>query len=299
MKKVLVIGVIFLFVCVAIQPGIIANESLEKVDTNMEEITVEICKIDRSSNHTILLTKEQVDKLENLINSFEIELDSADNLIETETIFENTVVSLNDLGLIPKDIKIEDVQQLVTGKKQDKRLVRILKSLYNKHMDSSSNKENFLCLIAGSTENTYFQGPIARITYDTWHSLIDYFWEYEIILRLLTSIISDILFLYLTLGGFFWGIKPLSFGYEIGFGCEYETPDITEYYPAEGWIFTLGLDKRNFFRGSFFGDIPLRQFLSILFWCYPGALGFTGIKIGLWGKHVYLGSALLVKIRDA
>ena len=166
-------------------------------------------------------------------------------------------------------------------------------------MDFNDNKENFLCLIAGSTEHTYFQGPTGRITSDTWHSLIDYFWEYEIILFLLISIISDFLFLFLTLGGFIWGINPLPFGYEIGFGCEYETPDITEYYPAEGWIFTLGLNKRKFFRGSFFGDIPLRQFLSILFWCYPGTLGFTGIKIGLWGKHVYLGSALWVKIRDA
>ena len=299
MKKVLVIGIIFLFVCVAIQPGIIADESVEQVNSELVEITVEICKIDRSSNHTILLTKEKVDELENLINSFEIELVSADNSIETETIFENTVVSLNDLGLIPKNINIKDVQQLVTGKKQDKMLVRTLERLYNKHMDSSGNKENFLCLIAGSTENTYFQGPTGRITSDTWHSLIDYFWENEIILRLLTSIISDILFLFLTLGGFLWGIIPLSFGYEIGFGCEYETPDITEYYPAKGRVFTLGLNKKKFFRGSFFGDIPLRQFLSILFWCYPGALGFTGIKIGLWGRHIYLGSALWVKVRDA
>ena len=299
MKKVLVIGIIFLFVCVAIQPGIIADESVEQVNSELVEITVEICKIDRSSNHTIFLTKEQVDELENLINSFEIELDTVDNSIEIETIFKNTVVSLNGLGLIPEDMNIEDAQQLVTGKKQDKRLVRFFKRCYDKHMDSSGNKENFLCLIAGSTGDTYFQGPIARIAYDTWHSLIDYFWNFEIILHLLISKISDILFLYLTLGGFIWGIIPLSFGYEIGFGCEYETPDITEYYPAEGRVFTLGLNKKKFFRGSFFGDIPLRQFPTILFWCYPGALGFTGIKIGLWGRHVYLGSALWVKVRDA
>lgn len=299
MKKLLVIGIIFLFVCVAFQPVIIADVSFEQDDSKLVEITVEICKIDSSSSHTVMLTQEQVDELENLINSFEIELESVDNLIETKTIFENTVVSLYGLGLIPENMNIEDVQQLVTGEKQDKRLVRFLKNWYNNHMDYSNTNENFLCLIAGSTINTYFHGPIGRITLDTWHFLIDYFWEFEIILHILTSIISDILFLFLTLGGFIWGTNPLSFGYEIGFGCEYETPDITEYYPAEGMVFTLGLNKKKFFSGSFFGDIPLRQFLSILFWCYPGAVGFTGIKIGLWGRHVYLGSALWVKIRDA
>ena len=94
-KNGLVMVVILLFIGVAVQPVIIADVSIESDNSELVEITVEICEVDKAYNHTVMVTKEQVEELENLINNFEIELENADDLGETETIFKDTIVSLS------------------------------------------------------------------------------------------------------------------------------------------------------------------------------------------------------------
>ena len=71
MKKSLIIGIIVLFLGVAVQPGIIADVSIKSDNSDLEEITIQFYESDRSSNHTILLTKEQVDELENRVVKLE------------------------------------------------------------------------------------------------------------------------------------------------------------------------------------------------------------------------------------
>ena len=176
-KNGLVVGVIVLFIGVGIQPAF----AIKPDTSELIEITVEICKLNGVHENTVMLTSEQTEELENLINNFEIELDDTDSIDETEAIFKDTIVSLNELKLLPNSIVIEDAQHLVTGKEQNPIIVKILERYYSNNKKSLDNNENTLCLIAGFTSHTYFLGPIGRILY----YLIDFLpWEPLLVLIL-------------------------------------------------------------------------------------------------------------------
>ncbi len=61
MKKLLVVGVIALFLGFAIAPSINANVSKASIDSELVEITTEVCGLN-GENHTIQLTNEEADK---------------------------------------------------------------------------------------------------------------------------------------------------------------------------------------------------------------------------------------------
>ena len=126
-----VVGITILFLSTTLAPGIIADFSIELDNSDLVEITVQIYKIDKTYNHTVMLTQEQNEKLGYLINNFEIELDYADDIGEIEVIFKNTAVSLNELGLLPNGINIEDAQCLITGKDQDPRIIKFFERYYS------------------------------------------------------------------------------------------------------------------------------------------------------------------------
>ena len=95
LKGVMVIGVIILFLSVAVQPVIIADDSIIFNNSELVEITVEIYEVDKTYNHTVMLTQEQAEELELLINNTKSVLDTADNLDETEAIFKDILFSLS------------------------------------------------------------------------------------------------------------------------------------------------------------------------------------------------------------
>ena len=304
MKKALVIGVIFLFISIAIQPVIIADVSIESDKSELVEITVEIYEVNRVQIYTVILTQEQAEDLDLLINNTKTVLDAADNSDEAKNIFMNTVLSFNELGLLPNSINVEKVQKLVTGEERNPRVERLFERYYNNNQKGLFDNDNILCLIAGKTINTVFIGPLALL-FGLLFGIhgVSSFVRHINILECFNNINPNLLSWWLENFGEFhyrllflrmslWialgvglNFLPLKTGAYIHYGWIkflYYPWDYSEDIPAEGWVNTFGLFGKKELSGDFYGDV----------------LGFTGIKItNELLDHYYLGAALRVKIK--
>lgn len=280
-RKGLFLGIILLFICIAIQPGIIADVSIESDNSELVDITVQTSKDGRINNHMIQLSPQQVEELEKLISRTKTKLDAAETIEETSHIFNQTVELLYELDMLPEGMSIEDAQKLVNSKNCYSGINKLLSVMINKNMGTYNIKENYFCLIAGFTSNTTFIGPVGLLfvllfpNNDFIHQLILY------------SSIPKVL-------------NPIALGNTIYLGSHFRADMVSEWSPSTGWIHTIGLNRTKKWNGEFYGRLP--EFLNIFipneffggYWKYPGVLGFTGIKI----LNFYLGSALLVKIGE-
>jgi len=159
-------------------------------------------------------------------------------------------------------------------------------------MDSN---ENILCLIAGYTSNTGFQGPLGQIKFGI-------LWRILYMLDLFGSDFYEelffIIFVLSVFGSLRWDFNLLPFGYGIGLGLKNYFDQYYPFKPAEGWLHTRGLNGEKQWNGTLSGDLPIHRFIYEIYVCYPGVLGFTGLKFLSKGMPLYLGSALWVKIKN-
>jgi hypothetical protein len=275
-KKGLALAIIILFIGVSFQP-VFANELSEKVtdskivENEKIECTIQIIKTNKVIENKVYLTQQQADELENIIENIRDNLNNSESKEETSEIYNDAINSFNNLNLFPEDITVNEIRQLVFGETQN------LNSIKFKN-GTSSEFENSKCFIAGKTTNTYFLRPTFIFV------LIP---DFDFFIPL---------FSYL----FFW-FFPIRIGYIVYLGETQMEPNphpIIYYYPASGWIFTIGLNGKKNYSGSFYGHL-FDKSPHIFSTFYPGVLGFTGIRIGKngWTSSVfYLGFALKVAI---
>jgi len=291
-RKGFVLGIFVLFVGIAVQPGIIAADSIKSDNSEMVEITIQICKGDEAEDHNVILSQKQAEELESLINRTKAKLDAVETLEETSAIFNDAVVSLYELGVLPEGMSIEEAKRLVNGMDQNPNVINKLEQWFFRNQEKIETFDNFLCLIAGHTDRTFFIGP----------SLIP-----SLFLTIITAVsieLLDILLSILFISGLFnssffnpiqinwfilfmlfgglnlltWQFIPLAIGHIIklggkgGFGMQ---------IPAEGWINTIGLKGIKIWN-EFYGWI----------------LGFIGIKICFSFKEdwtqFYMGATLML-----
>ena len=298
MKKLLAVGVIVLFLGLAIAPSINANISKASVDSELVEITTEICGINGVTPNTVSLSKEDAEEVEALFDSIRERLNATETREETEKIFNEAVVELDKYGLLGS-LSVKQAQRLVTGGYQDSRAMKISERIFSK---LQKNNSNYLCLIAGATNGTNFDSQLelfcARIS-------------------VLLSFVGPILFkdkfplyTFFILGYFlldiFSSVNPVAIASRINLGGETGggwNPEFVEFY-AHGWIITMGLLGMHRYDGKILGAIPLygtgTLFEGYLYKFSPGVLGFTGLHIynPLQAKHFYLGSALWVNFEE-
>lgn len=281
-RKGIVLGIILLFVGIAIQPSIIADDSFKSDNSEIVEITIQICNENGANDHTVMLTQEQAEELENIISTTKIKLDAAKTLEETSAIFNDTVVSLFELGVLPECMSIENAKRLVNGMDQNPRIVKKLERWFSRNQGNKGVEDNFLCLIAGHTDLTLFIGP----------SLIPILLLILIITMPLILLfkLSNIHFfpdnlfkLLIIFGGLnflTWQFIPIAVGHIIFLGGS-SGGMFPIRIPADGWINTIGLlgiTNWNSFYGQIFGFTGIKI-------CYPPAAGMT---------HFYMGAALMV-----
>jgi hypothetical protein len=290
----IVFGVILLFIGIGIQPAF-AEVPIESENSELVEITVQFYEIDKSYNHTVLITTETLQDLENLKDNFKEQINSSDNPIETELIFKNTILSLNELGLLPKNISVNYAQNLVIGKKQDPWIINTFEKWANKEKESFDEYKNILYLIAGDSNRTSFAGPVPIlllihyiIIINRINTILDWVSESSKFGELLSNIFKELFREIYQLRLYFWlflgaGINffPLKSGAIIAYGFPNFDPFSYDEYPAEGWVYTIGLSGKQIWSGSFWGLV----------------LGFTGIKIiREYFDFIYLGAALRLGI---
>ena len=245
----------------------------------------------------MLLTKEQFKELENIFNNIEISLDSADCPIETETIYNNSIVSLDKLGILPNDMSIEYAQKLVTEREHKSRIVKIFEKLLYKKNGNLVDNENYFWLIARNSKNTIFAGPLPIIIGLRGLSIA---FRHLVLFNLLGFLFPDLgeefdewffnskwfISLCLRYGingviGAGLNFLPFKFGAFIIYAWFEQGEEFGYPIPAEGWVKIKDISGNETWEGKFWG----------------GVTGFTGIKIikGL-GNFSYLGTALTVDI---
>ena len=328
-KNGLVVGVILLFIGVAVQPGI-AIVQPEDINKEYIEVTTEIFGIP-GQNNTVKLTIEEAEEIEVFYDSIRERLNKTKTREEAEGIFKDAVIELHKFGLLGR-LSVKQAHKLVTRGHWNSRNMKFLENIYSIPENNSDEMDNKFCLLIGNTNmRVTSQGPLARISsvlydavYNLWFStrlykLFKYLSEseyhilYDILLILFTPIALILLLvtfarLYSTVIWEIYDFFPLNIGSIVGFG--YNRTKLyngeSEVYPAEGWIHTIGLKGMKNWSGEFYGRLPLPL---IYYWkgsvdeiYYPGISGFIGIKQSYRpsdnasSKCFLIGSAYSVKI---
>ena len=124
MKKLLVIGIIFLFIGVAVAPSI--NTSVVKAsnDNDLVEVTTQACGIQGFGNTTVKLTKQQYQNLQQYLVDFRGRLNKTTTREEAVPIFKEAVVELNKYGLLPKGMSVEQTEKFVIGDNFNQKVIR-------------------------------------------------------------------------------------------------------------------------------------------------------------------------------
>jgi hypothetical protein len=284
-RKGLAVGIILLFLGVAIAPSINFNVVKASNDNDLIEVTTQACGIEGYENTTVKLTRQQYQNLEQYLVDFRARLNQTSTRDEAIPIFKEAVVELNKYGLLPKGMSVEQAQRLVTGPYQNTKLLKCLEKLSNEP-----------CLISGEARGyTYFQGPVSRAIWVVLYILAEIslnfnmgplFYLLSIIPATMSVVFSEFL-------------RNLPYiGAIIYYGVSYSNPMTGEtwYNPAEGNIRAIGSFGTRQWNGAFYGklsSLALWGFLSVL---YPGVNGFTGLKLYLNQTDFYFGFALNVNV---
>ncbi len=306
LKKGLALGVVVLFLGIAFAPSITANVDNIQAETDFVEITSKIIGTKKGEEHTIKLTNEESIELDNLISDIKNKLDHSNSRVETVEIFNDTIVELDQYGLLG-DMSVKEVQKLIDGGYNK---IGDITHIRNKLFDDSENS-NSNCLFAGDTQDyTSFGGKVPLIDAAIAGALQAIFNFFETVLpngingtigTLFVLGIGLPIIVVILLHMLIRNIMPFTLLNHVFFGEKYfqwskmgpPEPKI-EYHPCSGWIWTQGTNGVMAWEGSFYGDIKPNEGTSGFrkrIYC-TGATGFSGIKIWKGSGFFLLGHAL-------
>jgi hypothetical protein len=293
MKRILAVGVILLFIGVAVAPSINFSVAIASSDDDLVEVTTQACGIKGYGNNTVKLTREQYQNLESYLVEFRARLNQTSTREEAIPIFKDAVVELDRYGLLLKGMSVERAQRLITTFGKSINLLNRLPSSQDLFKCA-----NLFCLIAGKAD-------ISLVA----NSLLTGFELFLILLVNLSDVYpSDFILAFIVIQTIFLLYKntpPNRIGTifnilsVLTFGAQYT------YYTkgADGWIFTIGLLGIRTSNSPLYGQIPIPVFAGIsgyLSTHYTGALGFTGFRIFLPDdSSLFFGTALRVNIDDS
>lgn len=279
-RKEIAVGIILLFIGIAVTPSINFNVVKASSEDEFVEVTSQACGIKGFGDNTVKLRKQQYRDLEQYLADFRERLNKTTTREEAVPIFNEAVVELNKYGLLPKGMSIEQAQKLVTGGYQNSRLMNLIEKRFSKNL-AVFNNSNFICLIAGQTDlNTYFQNPIGTLLW------------YLSIIPFLFGILIELLTILGSINQFF----PISLHQRIGLGG-YD-PEVGGHSPTYGWLYTQGLLGIKKWNGNLFGALHQPVLIGVFGDYYPAVCGFMGLRIFNFDSLTYLfyGTAIKVKI---
>jgi len=301
MKKILVVGVILLFIGVAIAPSINFNVVKASDDNELVEVITQACSLKGDDTHTVQLTKRQAREVKTVFDDLKNRLSTAESMEETQRIFNDTLASLSRYNLLPNGMNIEQAKRLVTSASQNQKVITLLRKIYIKFQADSKEGtiQNSFCYIAGNTSNTHFAKPVTKLTMRL-YDIMDYSSGNHILVVVSTAFwivfnqLSTISQMILQRQGNHCGVS-------IFFGNYHYYPYPNWLFPAQGWISTNGMNGIQNISGSFWGQKVTSGWQPQDDWymnyTWRGCVGFTGL-ITYFGSDsaYYLGSALHVNV---
>jgi hypothetical protein len=268
MKKLLVIGVIGLFLGLVCAPSINANVSR---DDELVEITTEICGLG-GGKQTVQLTQKEAEEVDRLLESVRLELNKSTSREEAVEIFNDAIVELNKYGLL-----------CGLSVKQTQKIFNVYNAVqWHSDIGGLSENENAFCMIAGRITRSFIIGPI---TYSLLSllSLDSHIWNISD-----DSILFAILFLsrmaYIfaldtaLMNGY--PFSPLRLSSSIIVGTYWEYMLEGGLFPSDGWIWTIGSNGIKIWNGEFIGKLDnVDVSLVAASYLFRGVKGFFGIQI--------------------
>jgi hypothetical protein len=187
-KKIVAIGIIILFIGVAVAPSITQSIAKADYDDDHVVITTQACGIRGYEDATITISKEQYQDLEQYLTTFREQLNQTSTRQEIIILSMEAVVELERYGLLPKGMGVEQAQRLVTAGGQFLDVPMNLKNSFSQFINS-------FCFFVAITYNV--------IDYNGWVVLAAFLSQF---------IDYDSPFIYLVYLFFFIGFwKPLRF----------------------------------------------------------------------------------------
>jgi hypothetical protein len=157
LKKGVAAAIILLFLGVAVVPSISIVKAA--TDNDLVEVTTKAYGIKGFGNHTVKLTRQQNQNLEQYLGNFKARLNKTTSREEAVPLFKEAVVELNKYGLLPKGMSVEHAQRLVTGYYQNSNILRKIQTdvqsmakTKQKHYLDPNMKNAFCFLFATATK---------------------------------------------------------------------------------------------------------------------------------------------------
>jgi hypothetical protein len=142
-RKWLAIGIILIFLGVAIAPSINTGIVTATQEKDLIEVTTQACGIKGYGNTTVKLTREQYKDLKVYLNDFDARLKQTKTKEEVIVLYKEAIIELNNYGLLPKGLSIPLAERLVIGNNIYDKL-----SGFFKHLPMSDyNIENMKCFV--------------------------------------------------------------------------------------------------------------------------------------------------------
>jgi hypothetical protein len=281
MRKLLVVGVIFLFLGLACVPSINANVSKE---SELVEFTTEICGLG-DGKHTVQLTKEEVKEVDRLFDSIRERLNETESREEAVEIFNEAIVELDKYGLLG-GLSVKQAQRLVIGNWKIPIKQKIIDAIYYRLIGSANDFDNVNCLIYGRITNTLYFAYWAGMYILNWAKENGYEW--------IPAFWSCFL-------GFNFRLFPIKRASFMSIGStRYNSWSRNEYYPSLGEIWTIGMEGVKEWNGSLKGTYYEFTYQSdFASWSMVGHIGvklFRGLNFIKNDITRFFGFAREVKI---
>jgi hypothetical protein len=123
LKKGGAVSAILLFFVVAFVPCVDSNIVKTSTENNVVEVTTQTYGIKGFGTHTVALTKQQYQNLEQYLADLETQLNSTSTKEEVTPIFNEAVIELNKYGLLPRGMGIDQAQRIVLGNYQNSKML--------------------------------------------------------------------------------------------------------------------------------------------------------------------------------
>ena len=300
-KKLGIFGIILLLVSICCAPNLTANNTILSGEHHGSELSSQDREITTKTTVTIQVTEQQTKEVRVIFDGLKNQLSTSHSTEETQRIFNDTIIKLDRHKLLPKEMSVQQIQQLVNHAYTHQHKSTILQKLFYKYQTETAagNLQNSFCSFAGNTSNTHF-AKLAKRTALRLYYIIDFNTGNVLLNKAALSLfvvfneIAKINQKILQQNGSHLGVS-------IYFGNYHYAPYPDWLSPAQGWISTHGVNGQQNITGSFWGQTMTGGWQPQVDWymnyTWRGCLGFTGLIYYTGTDNAYfLGSALSVNV---
>jgi len=294
-KKILVVGIIFLFIGIAVAPNINSTVVKASIDNDLVEVTTQACGIKGFGNTTVKLTKQQYQNLEQYLVNFRAQLNKTTTREEAVPLFNEAVVELAEFGLLPEGMTIKQAQKLVTGAYYPNNATQTLLPQLKLSSKIFDKNTSFFMLLYGKTTNILFTRLLIEyyiLLYGQIQTLIFYLVNNPF--TFLIGVLLEALFYRIDFVAFIF-LRGLVLLFENNPTNVRVLPSLILPYVI-GFIQGVGINGVRHWEGQLLGHINLPFLGDTL---KIGIVGFTGFFITSKGEDpTYLGSAICADILE-